>query len=166
MKQSESTESFAEYIRRNQNKNRSTAVYVEGDLRTEPPTGRGTAKAVADKLNNDSREIVRMAPGDVTEEDRQQPDSVGTILVTLGPDTAKDTWTLVQQRLLSRVPRDTDVVVLVDSDDVPWFVKQLCDVRVVPNGPGGETRSYRVKMNAWDGDVYYTEISYSDGDAA
>jgi len=159
-------ETFSEYINRRKSGeySRSIAVYVEGELTTEPPTGISTAKEVANRLNTDSQDLVRMKPGEVTDESAQQPADVGTILVTVGPDTARESWHEVQVRLLSRVPRDTDIVVVVDTNNVPWFVKELCDIRIVDTEPDQPTKCYQVKVKPWDGDVFYQEMAYSDGE--
>jgi len=159
----ESTQSFTEYADHRQASNRSVAVYVEGVLNNDPPLGNAGAMRIAHYLAGD-KDVLRMQPGEVTNEDGQQPESVGAVVVRLLPNSSKDEWQPVQRRLLSRVPQDTDIVVLVDHSEIPWFCKELCDVRVVVDGIDKTLQFYRVKLNPYSGDVYYHEMNGFHGD--
>lgn len=157
-------ESFAEYAAQRHQERKSVAVFVEGDFGQDPPLGNSAMARVAHFLAGED-DVVAMEPGKVTDESEQSVDNLGAIQVTLKPRATESEWRPVQRRLLSRVPRDTDVVVLVDTSEVPWFMNELCDVRVVPNSEGGELTFYRVHLNPYEGDVYYTELNGFHGDS-
>jgi hypothetical protein len=153
----ETAESFAAFVQQRHDTDRSVVVFVEGNFRRDPKLGNAAATWIADYLAGDD-DVVRMEPGNVTEKERQDPDTVGAIQVTLLPDCGPEDWQPVQQRLLSRVPSDTDVIVLVDTHEVPWFLNELADVRVVADEIDSELEYYRVKLDPYKGDVYYREM--------
>jgi len=157
-------QSFAEYVEQMHDDKRSVAVFVEGDLAHEPPLGNAAAARIAHFLCEDEKDVCRMKPGEVTNEDQQDPESVGAIRVTLERGCDRDDWMPVQQRLMSRVPRHVDVVVLVDANEVPWFCNELCNVRVVADGIDEELEFYRVKFNPYEGETFYRPMSGFYGD--
>lgn len=162
------TQCFAEYVDRMHDKDRSVAVFVEGELSPDPQRGNAAATRIAHFLCAEGEEPIRMEPGNVSDREQQEPEGVGAVQVRLLPGSERKTWKPVQRRLLSRVPRDTDIVVLVDTYEVPWFLKELCDVRVVADTIDDPLGFYRVKMDHYSGDVYYHEMngfhSGSNGD--
>lgn len=160
----QSTQSFTEYADAMHDKDRSVAVFVEGNFRRDPQRGNAAATRIAHYLCDDEEEVLKIAPGEATDTETQKPDDLGAIQVRLLPTTDKEDWLPVQQRLLSRVPRDTDIVILVDGEDVPWFAKDLCDVRVVAGAMDSPLEFYRVKLDHWAGDVYYHEMTGFHGD--
>jgi len=161
----EIAEPFTQYVDRMHDKGRSVAVFVEGDLAHDPPLGNAAATRIAHLLTDDSETVLRMEPGNVTDETMQQPDEIGAIQTRLLPTSDREEWAPLQQRLLSRVPRETDVVALVDSTEVPWFCKDLCDVRVVADEIDAPMAFYRVKLDHYTGDVYYHEMDGLHGDS-
>jgi len=159
------TQSFAEYVERMHDKDRSVAVFVEGELSPDPQRGNAAATRIAHFLCSEGEEPIRMEPGNVTEREQQEPEDIGAVQVRLLPGSKREQWTPVQQRLLSRMPRDTDIVVLVDTHEVPWFLKDLGDVRVVADSIDDPLEFYRVKLDHYSGDVYFHEMNGFHGDA-
>jgi len=149
-------ESFAEFVDERQATNRTIGVYVEGDLENDPPLGNAAAARVAHKLVSDDEEVLIIDPESAA--DDEVPENVGCVRITLPTNPDESEWRPVMRRLLSRVPSDVHIVVLVDTDDVPWFCKELGDVRVVATGIDDPVEFYRVRLNPYSGEVYYHEI--------
>jgi len=148
-------QSFTDVVDARQDKGLETAVYVEGDLQTDPPRGQTAATRIAHFLCGENESVHTAAPGKANSDD--PPDDCAAIQITLPTDPADEQWQAVQMRLLSRVPSDIDIVLLVDQDDVPWFCRELADVCVVAVNDGLEF--YRVKFNPYSGDTFYQELT-------
>lgn len=148
--------SFAEFLADRREHDRAVAAYVEGDLGHEPPLGNSAAKLVADKLAGED-EVQRIEPADAEEAGINK--DVGAVLLALPRDPADEHWRPVQRRLLSRVPSGVSIVVLVDTNAVPWFCKDLADVRVVADGIDDEIEVYRVQLDHMSGEVYYRRFT-------
>lgn len=153
--QPERPETFDDFVAQRHAEDRTVAVYVEGDLDNDPPLGNAAATRVASRLAGD-KEVLRvkpeMAAGDGGGED------VGCILVELPEDPADEEWRALMRRALSRVPRHIDLVTLVDSDAVPYFCRDLYDIRVVATEIDATVEFYRPMYNPYSGEVHYRQM--------
>lgn len=150
-------ESLVELINRRQSEGRETTVYVEGDLANDPPLGNAAATRIAHLLAGDDEGVLRIEPEESTNHD--EPETVGCIQITMPKDPEEEQFARVRTRLATLVPEGTDVVVLVDSDDVPWFFRNHASVRVVATGIDNPVECYKVLWNPYDGEVFYQELS-------
>jgi len=152
----EPQQSFADFVAQRHEKDRTVAVYVEGDLPGSPPSGNAVAAHIASYLSGDGKRL-KIEPENANEQ-RGESDAIGAIHTTLSANAPTSQWQPVQMRLLSRVPSDTDIVILVDKTDVPRFCRDLADVRVCLNGVDETPGFYRVKVDAWSGETFYERM--------
>ena len=148
--------SFESFVEHRHATNREVAVYVEADYSTDPPRGDAVAMRTAQELTDEDEEILRIDPESAMDDD--VPENTGVVVITLPADPSDDEWRTVMRRLLSRVPGEVDIVVLVDREEVPHFCEELADVRVVVVGGGDPAGVYRVKLHPFSGEVYYREF--------
>jgi len=148
--------SLVSYIDAMHEQEREVVVYVEGDLKNEPPLGNAAAVRVAHLLCDDSEKVERLHPEQANE--TEYSDDIGAVQIELPLEPIDEQWREVQARMLSRVPRQTDVVLLVDQDEVPWYCRELADIRIVATGIDKPLECYRVKFNPYSGDTYYHEL--------
>lgn len=160
--QQETAESFAQFVKRRQSENREIAAYVVGNLDNDPPLGNAAATRVAHLMAGDD-EVLRIDPREAGNSD--VPDDVGAVQITLPKDSVEEQWRTVMRRMLSRVPSRIDIVVLVDEDDVPWFCRELAEVRVTATEIDDVLQFHRVKFNPYSGDVYYQEMNGLHGES-
>jgi hypothetical protein len=150
-------QSFAEWAAERHETYRDVAVYVEGDLTHDPPLGNAAATRVAHLLTDEGEEVLEIDAE--TAADKDVPDAVTTVQITIPPNPDEDEWRPVFERLVSRVPDRADFVVLVDADDVPYFCTEWCDARVVATGIDDPLRFYRIRRNPYSGELYQTPFA-------
>lgn len=156
------SESFAEFVEHRHSDNREIAAYVVGDLDNEPPLGNAAAVRIS-HLMAGGGEILHIGPREA--DDNTVPDDVDVVRVTLPKEPVEEQWRAVMRRMLSRVPSGVDIVVLVDQDEIPWFCKELADVRVKVTGIDDPLQFHRVEFNPYSGDVYYREMNGLHGNS-
>lgn len=146
----EPPETLRELARRRRERGLPTHVHVVGDFDADPPKGIETAKRVADMLTDED--------GTVREEDYDELDDGDVAFVRIDEppvESYEQRQDLRQLSHLSRVKMLAGIVVL--TKQVDSNVEELLDARVWAES-GGIDRVERLQVNAYEGEVYATEL--------
>lgn len=142
--------SLEEFAEQRRSQRRQVTVFVEGDPGQEPPKGRATACRVAHIIQSGEGSIIDVGEDDV------DLDSLAENSVLIVTATSDDEEVWAELRKLETAPFQSNIHIVVHSDEIPEYALRLVDIRVVDDE--GIESIGRIQVDGYDGEVYEIEM--------